>query len=160
MIHTLDAVTFRTTPSDGSPFTYYGQSCMLAHAGRLYHQTKHGVLDHNAHYRAALHAYVTTKDVNARIIYMIKNDYTEGFAYMNCVQSGTSDRILYVMHAVQRLQRFWRGVLSCRLMRKCELLCMDAVCTSRLQQPTWLQRLPVDTLRLIRDEAMVSEGYL
>ena len=159
-IHTLDAVTFRQTPSDGSPFTYYPQSCMLSHAGRLYHQTKDGILDHNAGYRASVDVYViTTKlgiSINVRRIYLITYDYTEGFAYFNYVQSSTSGRIVYVMHAVQRLQRFWRSVLAWRLMRKCEVLLLHALCIPRAQQPTWLQRLPVDILLLIQEEARIS----
>ena len=157
-IHTLDAVACTETPSDGSPFIYYPQSRMLSHAGRLYHQTKDGVLDHNASYRAALDAYDDVAlgqpmvRINVRRIFLIKYDTVYGptdvFAYMNYVQSSTSDRIVYVMHAVKRLQRFWR---SRRLMHKYELLCMDALCTSRLHPPTWLQCLPVDILRLIRD---------
>ena len=181
-IHTLDAVTFRETPSDGSPFTYYRQSRMLAHAGilyhptpdsrvrvlahagGLYHPTHDGVLDHNAHYKVALHAYVANRgrpvrSINVIRIFLIKYDdvdgLTDGFTYMNYVQSSASDRIGYVMDAVQRMQRFWRGVLSCRLMRKCELLWVDTLCASRLQQQqTWLQRLPVAILRMIRDEVM------
>ena len=166
MIHALDAATSRQTPSDGSPFTYYRQSCMLAHAGQLYHLTNDSVLDHNARYMAVLDAYVDVElgrpvvRINVRRIFLIKCDavygLTDDFAsYKNYVQSSASDSIVYVIHAVQRLQRFWRGVLSCRVMRKYELLCMDAVCTSRLKQhQTWLQRLPVDILRLIRDEGM------
>jgi hypothetical protein len=173
MIHTLDALTVTETPPDGSPFTYYQQSCMLAHAGRLYHQTKVvgqvvgqvPILDHNAHYYAALYTYVDVDpgrpgpSINARRIFLIEYGTIYGlarvgFTYKNYVYSSASGRIVYVMHAVQRVQRFWRGVVSCRVMRKCELLCIHALCTSRLQQPTWLRRLSVDTLRLIRDVAM------
>ena len=158
-IHTLDAVA---CSSDGSPFIYYGQSRMLSHAGRLYHQTHDGVLDQNDKYRAVLHVYVNTSDtnisINARRIYLLTYDCMVGFAYFNYVHSraGTSDRIVYVMHAVKRLQRFWR---SRRLMRKCEVLCMEALCTSRLHAPTWLQCVPVDILRLIQDEAMAFANY-
>ena len=149
-IHTLDAVACSSTPSDGSPFTYYPQSCMLSHAGRLYHQTNDGILDHNAHYRAVLHDYVTTKalvSINARRIYLLMCDCMVGFAYFNYVHSRANDRIVYVMHAVKRLQRFWRCVLACRLMRKCEVLLLHALYKS--EQPTLLQCMPVDILRLI-----------
>ena len=159
-IHTLDAVA---CSSDGSPFIYYGQSRMLSHAGRLYHQTHDGVLDQNDKYRAVLHVYVNTSDtnisINARRIYLLTDDCTFGFAYFNYVKSGTSNRIVYVMHAVRRLQRFWRSVLAWRLMRKCEVFFMEALCTSRLHAPTWLQCVPVDILRLIQAEAMAFANF-
>ena len=152
-IHTLDAVACRETPSDGSPFTYYPQSCMLAHAGRLYHLNKSSVhvLDLDAHYKAALYTYVDIDiGISARRIFLVKYDtvygLTDNFTYFNYVKSGTIDRIVYVMHAVRRLQRFWR---AWRLMRKCEVLLLHALYKS--EQPTLLQCLPVDILRLIRD---------
>ena len=166
-IHTLNAVACRATPSDGSPFIYYGQSRMLSHAGRLYHQTKDGhnailnVLDHNAQYKATLHdcVYVDpgppSTRINARHIFLVKYDtvyrITDNtyFNYYNYVKSGTSDRMVYIMHAVRRLQRFWRAR---RLMRKCEVLLLHALYKS--EQPTWLQCVPVDILLQIRNEAM------
>ena len=161
MIHTLDAVRVTQMPSDGSPFIYYQQSNMLAHAGRLYHLTKSSVhvLNLDAHYKAALYTYVDIDiGISARRIFLVKYDtvygLTDNFTYKNYVKSGTSDRIVYVMDAVRRLQRFWR---SCRLMRKCEVLLLHALYKS--QEPTWLQCLPVDILLLIRNEAMAFANY-